>query len=183
VRSTRPDFLLFISTNISDLKLGLENLNEFHLAKGVVQVIGNGAANGAPEVPNNLSVDLLEGYIFTVANWGMKGQEPIIDAFKKRTGEPWITQDRLDGYGIMWILKEAVERVGAADKVKVGEMIHSMNITDGPVAMAYPGPVKFDAAGHRVDAPLVIVQWQNGIPVTVYQTDRAFAAAKWPKSA
>jgi branched-chain amino acid transport system substrate-binding protein len=62
-------------------------------------------------------------------------------------------------------------------------MIHSMDITDGPAAMAYPGPVKFDAAGHRVDAPLVIVQWQNGIPVTVYPTDRAFAAAKWPKSA
>jgi branched-chain amino acid transport system substrate-binding protein len=48
--------------------------------------------------------------------------------------------------------------------------------------MAYPGPVKFDAAGHRVDAPLVIVQWQSGIPVTVYPADRALATAKWPKS-
>jgi branched-chain amino acid transport system substrate-binding protein len=183
VRSTRPDFLLFISTNISDLKLGLEKLNEFHLAKGVVPVIGNGAANGAPEVVKNLSADLLEGYIFTVANWAMKGQEPIIDAFKKRTGEPWMTQDSLDGYGSMWILKEAVERTGVADKVKVGEMIHSMDIKDGPAAMAYPGPVKFDGVGHRVDAPLVIVQWQNGVPVTVYPTDRALATAKWPKSA
>jgi branched-chain amino acid transport system substrate-binding protein len=45
----------------------------------------------------------------------MKGQEPIIDAFKRRTGEPWITQDSLDGYGIMRTLKEAVERVGAAE--------------------------------------------------------------------
>jgi branched-chain amino acid transport system substrate-binding protein len=183
VRSARPDFLLFISTNISDLKLGLEKLNEFHLAKGIVPVIGNGAANGAPEVLKSLSADLLEGYIFTVANWGMKGQEPIIDAFKKRTGEPWMTQDSLDGYGSMWILKEAVERTGVADKVKVGEMIHSMDIKEGPAAMAYPGPVKFDAAGHRVDAPLVIVQWQNGVPVTVYPADRALAVAKWPKSA
>ena len=183
VRSARPDFLLFISTNISDLKLGLEKLNEFHLAKGTVPVIGNGAANGAPEVLKSLSADLLEGYIFTVANWGMKGQEPIIDAFKKRTGEPWMTQDSLDGYGSMWILKEAVERTGVADKVKVGEMIHSMDITEGPAAMAYPGPVKFDAAGHRVDAPLVIVQWQNGVPLTVYPVDRALAVARWPKSA
>jgi branched-chain amino acid transport system substrate-binding protein len=182
VRSTHPDFLLFISTNTSDLKLGLEKLNEFHLGKGVVPVIGNGAANGAPEVLKNMSAELLEGYIFTVANWGMKGQEPIIDAFKKRTGEPWMTQDSLDGYGSMWILKEALERTGVADKVKVGEMIHAMDIKDGPAAMAYPGPVKFDAAGHRVDAPLVIVQWQNGVPVTVYPADRAVATAKWPKS-
>lgn len=50
-------------------------------------------------------------------------------------------------------------------------------------AMACPAPVKFDAAGHRVDAPLIIVQWQNGAPVTVYPVDRALAVAKWPKSA
>jgi len=113
----------------------------------------------------------------------MKGQEPIIEAITKRTGEPWLTQDSLDGYGSMWILKEAIERVGAVDKVKVAEMSYRMDIKDGPAAMAYPGPVKFDAAGHRVDAPLVIVQWQNGMPVTVFPTDRALAAAKWPKSA
>jgi branched-chain amino acid transport system substrate-binding protein len=43
--------------------------------------------------------------------------------------------------------------------------------------------VKFDAAGRRTGAPLVIVQWQNGVPVTIYPTDRALAKAKWPKSA
>jgi branched-chain amino acid transport system substrate-binding protein len=82
------------------------------------------------------------------------------------------TQDSLDGYGSMWILKETVERTCVADKVKVGEMIHGMDIKDG-AAMAHPGPVKFDAAGRRVDAPLVIAQWQNGVPVTVYPVDRA----------
>jgi hypothetical protein len=58
--------------------------------------------------------------------------------------------------GSMWILKEAVERAGVADKVKIGETIHSiyrMEIEDGPAAMAYPGPFKFDAG--------VIVQWAN----------------------
>jgi branched-chain amino acid transport system substrate-binding protein len=43
VRSTRPEFLLFISSTISDLKLGLEKLNEFRLAKGAVPIIANGA--------------------------------------------------------------------------------------------------------------------------------------------
>ena len=33
VRSTRPEFLVFISTTISDLKLGLEKMNEFRLAQ------------------------------------------------------------------------------------------------------------------------------------------------------
>ena len=181
VRSAHPEFLLYISSTISDLKLGLEKMNEFHLGKGAIPVIGNGAANGAPEVLKNVSPDLLEGFIFIVANWGLKGQEPVIDAFKKRTGEPWMTQDSLAGYGHAWILKEALEKVGKADKVKVAEAIHDMEFS-GPPAMAFPGKVKFDAAGRRVGAPLVIVQWQNGVPVSVFPTDRALAKAKWPKS-
>jgi branched-chain amino acid transport system substrate-binding protein len=182
VRSARPDLLLYITTTISDLKLGLDKMNEFRIGKGVVPVIGSGGANGAPEVLKNVSPDLLEGYIFIVANWGLKGQEQIIDAFKKRTGEPWMTQDALDGYGHVWILKDALEKVGAADKVKVAEAIHAIEFDSGPTAMAFPGKVKFDAAGHRVGAPLVIVQWQNGVPVTIYPIDRATAKAKWPKS-
>jgi len=182
VRSAHPEFLLYITSTISDLKLGLDKMNEFHIGKGAIPVIGNGGANGAPEVLKSVSPDLLEGYIFTVANWGLKGQEQIIDAFKKRTGEPWMTQDGLDGYGHVWILKDALEKVGKADKVKVAEAIHTMEFDSGPTAVAFPGKVKFDAAGHRVDAPLVIVQWQNGVPVTVFPIDRAVAKARWPKS-
>jgi branched-chain amino acid transport system substrate-binding protein len=182
VRTTRPDFLLFISTNVSDLKLGLEKMNEFRLGKGVIPVIGNGAHMGAPEVVKNTPAELLEGLMFSVADWGLKGQETIIEAFKKKYNEPWMTQDSITGYGDMWILKEAVERAGAADKIKVNDELHKMDLKDTPANVAFPGPVKFDAAGRRVDAPLVIVQWQSGVPVTIYPTDRALATAKWPKS-
>lgn len=181
VRSRHPDFLLYISSTISDLKLGLEKMNEFHLGKGVIPMIGNGAANGAPEVLKNVSPDLLEGFTFIVANWGLKGQEPLINAFKKRTGEPWITQDSLSCYGSVWILKDALEKVGSANKQKIAAAIHSMTFNKGPAAMAFPGVVKFDAAGHRIGAPLVIVQWQNGVPVSVYPRARAMAKPIWPK--
>lgn len=181
VRSTRPDFLLFVSTNLSDLKLGLEKMSELRLGKGVIPTIGNGAANGSPEVLKAMSADLLEGYMFSVADWAMKGQEPIIDAFKKKFNEPWITQDSITGYGDMWLLKEAVERAGAADKVKVNEALHAIDLKDSPANVAFPGPVKFDAAGRRVDAPLVMVQWQNGVPHTVFPVDRATAQARWPR--
>src|SRR5579863_4687256 len=182
VRSTRPEMLLYITTTISDLKLGLDKMNEFHIGKGAIPVIGSGGANGAPEVLKSVPPELLEGYIFIVANWSLKGQEQITEAFKKRTGEPWMTQESLDGYGHVWILKEALEKVGKADKVKVAEAIHTMEFDSGPTAMVFPGKVKFDDAGHRVGAPLVIVQWQNGVPVTIYPIDRATAKAKWPKS-
>ena len=182
VRSTRPDFLMFISTTISDLKLGLEKMNEFRLAKGVVPVIANGAHMGAPEVLKNVPADLIEGLMFIVANWELKGQDKISDRFKKVSGEPWITQDGLAGYGHTWIIKEGLEKAGVADKVKVNDEIKKLDLKTGQAADAFPGGVKFDEKGRRVGAPVCIVQWQDGKPKTVFPTDRAMATARWPKS-
>lgn len=182
VRSSRPDFLLFISTTISDLKLGLEKMNEFRLAKGVIPVIANGAHMGAPEVLKNVPADLIEGLMFSVANWQLKGQDEISDLFKKHSGEPWITQDGLAGYGHTWIIKEALEKAGVADRVKVNEEIHKLDLTTGRAADTFPGGVKFDAAGRRTNAPVCIVQWQDAKPLTVYPTERAMATARWPKT-
>lgn len=181
VRSTRPEILFFVSTTISDLKLGLEKMNEFRLGKGVVPVIANGAHMGAPEVLKNVPPELLEGLMFVVADWNMKGHESINETFKKRTGEPWITQDAITGYGDMWILKEGLERAKAADKVKVAEEIRKLKLTTGPAADAFPGGVQFDEKGRRMNAPLVIVQWQKGVPVTVSPVDRALAKPYWAK--
>ena len=50
------------------------------------------------------------------------------------------------------------------------------NITPG-------GELKFDEKGRRVGAGVVIVQWQNGVPVTVYPSDLALAQPFWPKKA
>lgn len=181
VRSSRPEMLLFLSTTISDMKLGLEKMNEFRLSKGVIPVIANGAHMGAPEVLKNLPADLLDGLIFIVANWNLKGHEPINEMFKKRTGEPWITQDAITGYGDMWILKEALERARAVDKAKIADEIRKMDLQEGPAALAFPGGVKFDDKGRRMNAPLVIAQWQKGVPVTIYPADRALAKPYWPK--
>ena len=181
VRSTRPEILFFVSTTISDLKLGLEKMNEFRLGKGVVPVIANGAHMGAPEVLKNVPPELLEGLMFVVADWNMKGHESINETFKKRTGEPWITQDAITGYGDMWILKEGLERAKSADKSKVAEEIRKLKLTTGPAADAFPGGVQFDEKGRRMNAPLVIVQWQKGVPVTVSPVDRALAKPFWPK--
>jgi branched-chain amino acid transport system substrate-binding protein len=179
VRSAQPEMLLFISSNIPDLKLGLEKLNEFQLR--AIPVIGNGAHNGAPEVLNNIAPELLEGMMFVVADWGLKGQEDIIERFKERTGEPWMTQDSITAYGDMWIIKEALERVAEADPVKVAEEIHSMELTEGPAAVVFPGMVGFDESGRRTGAQLVIVQWQDGVPVSVYPPEQAVSTPRWPK--
>jgi len=182
VRATRPGVLFMLSTNVPDDKLLVEKLNEFGLGKGKIPVIANGAHFGAPELLKLAGKDILEGVMVTLANWSGKDQAELVKRFKTRTGEPWMGQDSICPYGEYRILKEALEKVGAADKRKVAEYVHAMSLDSGP-ANDFPGkPLKFDAAGRRVGAKLVIVQWQNGEPVWVYPKENAVAEPIWPKA-
>ena len=92
-----------------------------------------------------------------------------------------MTQDAISTYGDMWIFKEAIERAGSVDRKKVAEALHTMDVTDG-AARYFPGQrIKFDADGRRVGADMVIAQWQNGEPWTVYPPNLAATKVIWPK--
>lgn len=181
VRSTRPDFLLLIPTSLPDNKLILEKMNEMGLSKGRVPVVANSAAMGMPELLKLVGKDLMEGVMSVVANWGAKGQEKLIAEFRKRGGEPWMTQDAVSSYGEMWVLKEALEKARSTDRKKVAEAIRAMDSTDGAAKFFPGGRLKFDDAGRRTGAKAVIMQWQNGEPLTVFPPESAVAKPMWPK--
>jgi branched-chain amino acid transport system substrate-binding protein len=123
---------------------------------------------------------MLEGVMTVVGNARIKGQDALLAEYKKRTGEPFMTQETVSTYGDIWIFKEALERAKSADRKKVAEAIRTMDVTDGP-ARYYPGGrVKFDDKGKRVGAELLIVQWQNGVPETVFPPNAAVAKPVWP---
>ena len=181
VRSSRPEILLLLPTAISDDKMCVEKMSEMGLGKGRVPVISNGAHIGGPDMLKNSTKEIVEGLMTVVGNWPAKGHEKISEEFVKKTGEPWITQDSLSTYGDMWILKEALEKAGAADKKKVAEAIRAMDSRDGSAKFFPGGRMKFDEQGRRVDADLIIVQWQNGVPITVYPEASAVAKPIWPR--
>ena len=105
----------------------------------------------------------------------------MVADFRKKTGEPWATQHFLTTYGDMWIFKAALEAAGKADRAAVATALRAMNLSDGPARFFPGGRMKFDESGRREGAGLLIVQWQNGIPVTVYPPREAVAAPIWPK--
>ena len=179
VRTARPDFLWVISTNIPDDSLLLQKLTEMGIGADKLPAVGNGAHLGAPELLKVAGADVLEGLLVSVANWSNDGQRDLIERFKKRTGEPWLTQDSLCAYGHIWILKEAVEKAGVADKRKVAEAIRAMDTGEGSAKFFAGNHIKFDDKGRRVAAPLVIFQWQKGVPVTVYPQGPGTMKAKW----
>src|SRR5580704_17798353 len=179
VRTSHPDFLWVISTNIPDDSLLMQKLSEMGVGPSKIPAVSNGAHFGAPELLKVAGADVLEGTLVTVANWSNDGQRDLIERFRKRTGEPWLTQDSLCAYGHVWIIKEAVEKAGVADKHKVAEAIRAMDTGEGAAKFFAGNHIKFDDKGRRVGAPLVIFQWQNGVPVTVYPQGPGTVKAKW----
>jgi len=182
VRSKRPDILLLLPTAIPDAKLLLEKMNEFGIGKGKMPTVSNGAAILDPDLRANMNVEQLEGVMSVVANWTTSSQKNMIEEFKNKSGQPWATQHFVTTYGDMYIFKAALEAAGKADRASVTEALRKMDISGGPADFFPGGKLKFDDMGRREGASLLIVQWQNGVPVTVYPPKEALAAPIWPKN-
>ncbi|MCU4178887.1 ABC transporter substrate-binding protein [Bosea sp. BH3] len=179
VRATRPDLLFFLPTVISDAKLVLEKMNEFGLGQARIPTVSFGIAIAEPEMLRTMSPELLQGVMSCVGSWGSKGHEKLIAELKSKYNEPWMTQNAISTYADMWVIAAALEKSGKADKAAVAEALRTLDL--GP-SKYYPGGlIKFDDKGRRVDAGLTILQWQNGIPNTVYPPDLAMSEAVWSK--
>ena len=181
LRNQRPNFVFMLTTNVPDSKLILEKMTEMRIGKGVVPVVTNGGALGAPEMLKVMNKETLEGVMVVIANWPGKGQESMVESFKKKFNEPWMTQDSISSYGDMWILKDAMEKAKSADRVKVADAIRAMDTTEGAAKYFPGGRIKFDEKGRRVGAETVILQWRNGEPKPVHPASLATTTPLWPK--
>jgi branched-chain amino acid transport system substrate-binding protein len=182
IRSARPDFLLALPSNVPDDKLLLDKLAEFGLTGGRLPVIGNGGHWATPELVANAGKDVVQGIMVITAGGAGKGLEDIEHRYMQRTKEPWMLQEPVMAYGHIMLLAEAVQRAGSADRRKVADQIRAFDLRDGPAKLFPGGHVKYDSHGRRVDAELMIVQWQNGRIVTTSPRSMAVAKPIWPKS-
>ena len=178
-RSARPDFVLLTSTNVPDNKLLVDKFSEYGMPPTKLPLIGNGGHWAVPELLKVTSAEEMEGVLVGLANWPGKDAADISARFIKKTGEPWFGHDSIFAYAHVMILKEALERAGVADRVKVNEALHALNMTTGPALLFPGGHLQYDAQGRRIGAKMVMVQWQGGKPVTVYPPEVAIAAARW----
>lgn len=176
IRRNQPDLLFFLPTVISDAKLILEKMQEFRVQ---IPTISFGIAIAEPEVLNTVDPALLDGVMSAVANWGVKGQEELIQRLADVYGEPWMTQNAISTYGDMWLFKTALEESCSRDRADLGEALR--NLDAGPAEYYPGGTLSFDEAGRREGASLTIIQWQDGVPVTVFPEDLAISEAEWPQ--
>jgi len=181
IRSGRPDFIVLQSTNVGDDKLLLDKFAERGITASTIPLIGGGGHWTVPELLKVAGKEHLDGMIVGLANWPGKDLGDLEKRFVAKTGEPWFGHDSIFPYAHVMILKEAMERTASTDRRKVGEMLHTIDLKDGPAKFFPDGRVKYDDKGRRVGAELCIVQWQKGRPVAVHPESIAVSKAVWPK--
>jgi len=181
IRSGRPDFIVCQSTNVGDDKLLLDKFAERGITPSTVPLVGGGGHWTVPELMKIAGKEHLEGMIIGLANWPGKDIGDLDKRFMAKTGEPWFGHDSIFPYAHVMIFKEALERTASTDRKKLGEMMHKIDLKDGPARYFPDGRVKYDEHGRRVGAELCIVQWQKGRPVAVHPDNIAVAKAIWPK--
>jgi len=179
VRAAHPDFVLLLSTNDGDDKMLADTFNEYGMPGSKMPLIGNGGHWAVPELVKTTGANILQDIMIGLANWPGKDLNALSARYVKQTGQAWFGHNEIFAYAHVQILAWALNKAGVANREKVADAIRTMNITDGP-AIYFPGHhLQFDSKGRRVDAQLVVVQWQNGRPVTVFPEDMAVAKAVW----
>ena len=183
IRSGRPDFIVLQSTNVGDDKLLLDKFAE----RGITRQHDSAdrrrrPLDACPSWRRSRARSTWRAMIVGLANWPGKAVGDVEKRFIAKTGEPWFGHDSIFPYAHVMIFKEALERTASADRKKLGEMLHKIDLKDGPAKFFPDGRVKYDENGRRVGAELCIVQWQKGRPVAVHPESIAVSKAIWPKS-
>lgn len=168
---------LFPVSYITDAELLLTAL---HSAGSHILVVGGGAGFIWPPIGQALG-ERVTG-LTSVASWNLNsknvGVHPHLVGVTKRYARRWGTfmpEQAGEAYAAAFAIAAAIERARSSDSAKVREALAKLDLAGGGAAMMQPGRVAFDASGANKYAEPVMIQWQKGVPVTVFPESLASA--------
>lgn len=164
------DLILFGATSFGDAARVLESNEQFGITG---PYLAGGSWIVLPDYLEGLGQESVEG-IVTFLGHPLPLSDELRDNFVEATGEPFMTPDAVTGYAHIWLLKEAIEAAGTADRDAVNAALKEIDLTSGPAAESMADSrIRFDEKGRRIDAAPLLAQWQDGVPVVISPPDIA----------
>jgi branched-chain amino acid transport system substrate-binding protein len=162
VKAAKPD-LLVISGYYGDSKLIAETASKLRIGVNALVGLANAAYSNPKFIADNreLTDNLFDG------NYWHNPQSPrakaVFAAYEKRFNST-LTSHGVQAYTVMYVLKDALERAGSADRDKLRDALARTNLADHILPQ---DAIKFDDTGENVNATPALLQVQNGKPVVV----------------
>jgi branched-chain amino acid transport system substrate-binding protein len=166
ILAAKPE-LIFVQGALSDMAL----LQKAFKQQGYSgPLLGAGSGFVATDYAKTVG-DVANGTFSSAGwNWDLPGEEAkkFAEAFTKKNPQfPFPGQEAGEDCAAIYIIAAALEKSKSAKSQAVRDALSTINITSGPATMLASGKVSFDETGQLKDTTPVIVQWQNGKPVTV----------------
>ena len=174
--------VLFPVSYISDASLLLTALRS---AESHVLVIGGGAGFIWPPIGQSLGAKV--NGLTSVASWNLDSKNVKADPKLAGVAERYLKsfgtfmpEQAGEAYAGISVLAAAIEAAGSDDPAKVRDALAKIHVTGGSGAMMQPGEVEFDANGANTRVFPVMIQWQGGVPRTVFPESAATATVVKP---
>ncbi len=179
VKAARPD-LLVISGYYGDSKLIAETASKLRIGVNALVGLANAAYSNPKFIAENRDLtDLLFD-----GNYWHNPQSPraraVFEAYQKKYNSV-MSNHGVQGYQVMFVLKDALERAASTDREKVRDAIAKTNLTDHILTQ---DAIRFDDSGENVNATPALLQVQGGKPVVVgparfLEAKPVFPVPKW----
>ncbi|MGH3665384.1 MAG: ABC transporter substrate-binding protein [Egibacteraceae bacterium] len=146
-------------------------------------IFGGGAGYLVPEFVGGLGE--LSEYVFSVASWNWDINYPGIlelnDRYTERSGEAYLQEHAGEGYAMGRLLADALERAGSAEPSDIRDALAATDIEPPhPAAIMPGGRMQFDETGWNQHVYPVLIQWEDGLPRTVFPVEEAREEVTWP---
>jgi len=179
VKASKPD-LLVISGYYGDSKIIAETAAKLRIGVHALVGLANAAYSNPKFIADNreLTDQLFDG------NYWHNPQSPrakaVFAAYEKRFSST-LTSHGVQAYTVIYVIKDALERAGSADRDKLRDALAKTNLADHILPQ---DAIKFDDTGENVNATPALLQVQNGKPVVVgparfAEAKPVFPVAKW----
>jgi len=179
VKAARPD-LLVISGYYGDSKIIAETAAKLRIGVHALVGLANAAYSNPKFIADNRD---LTDLLFDGNYWHNPQSaraRAVFDAYQKRFGAT-MSNHGVQGYQVMFVLKDALERAASTDREKVRDAIAKTNLTDHILTQ---DAIHFDEAGEGVNATPALLQVQGGKPMVVgparfQEAKPVFPVPKW----
>src|SRR6266478_6412858 len=178
-KASKPD-LLVISGYYGDSKIIAETAAKLRIGVHALVGLANAAYSNPKFIADNRD---LTDLLFDGNYWHNPQSaraRAVFDAYQKRFGAT-MSNHGVQGYQVMFVLKDALERAASTDREKVREAIAKTNLADHILTQ---DAIRFDDAGENVNATPALLQVQGGKPVVVgparfVEAKPVFPVPKW----
>ncbi len=176
IKSATPDLLLLNGPDLAEIQI-IKSLRAQGYTAPIVGLGGAGVMtqNFADALGKNA-----DGTLATVAwNGDLSDKAKDIEqAYLKEYGGTFMPGESGTAYVGVWLAAKAIDKAGSADPQKVADALRTLNVSDGPAAIFPGGTIAFDERGLNEKSFPLMVQYQDGKPVTVWPQNSAKAKPK-----